>query len=729
MASMTLTEMMDADAEDSEGMSMEVEQDRCDQLTIVAAPQGEALHQWLHHCMVQQPLKTGRLDPESDAEDGRRREEIGRLHTRAAAPSASGPGERRCVGVGELLRGWWGFDSLFAAFRSASFFWMVSTPAASSTGNLVGFLALGLFQDDSSNGSGKREGSRSGGMRRYRSQLEQEVRKLQRQLQEEIDLHLALTDAITHNASMILKSSNKLPNKAQELIISIASLEITVSKLEKDLYDLRYQLCHVRNGRLLAENNPGCVLSASSYDQPTSTCKYTWEEHISILRDLKFGESESMQEDLFPELEDQQDVEKESEDREMVPLNGNGLLDEHQDVPLNILLEKHQDEEMQELCSMEKEGKEDQIIDALLFGQSNMKKSSVNGNVWKNPNQLSEEMVHCMRDIFLSLSESSKISPKVSSDNSSSSAERLSGSTLTSVSDSSLMASVLQIPSVDWNNNDDIIDEVGKFDPYNVNGKEARRDIGNYCSVAEVSWMYVGKEQLEYASDALKKFRSLVEQLSKVDPTCMSCDERLAFWINLYNALIMHAYLAYGVPGNDIKLFSLMQKACYMVGGQSFSAAEIEFVILKMKTPSLMLALHKFGVAEEHKKYSIDDTEPLVLFALSCGMFSSPAVRIFSAENVRRELQESMRDYIQASVGINDEGKLIVPKLLQSYAKGTVEDSLLADWICRHLTPDQVAAIQDTSSSRKQRLLGVRSFSVIPFDSKFRYLFLPDSQN
>jgi hypothetical protein len=380
---------------------------------------------------------------------------------------------------------------------------------------------------------------------------------------------------------------------------------------------------------------------------------------------------------------------------------------------------------------MKKESKEDQKIDALPFSQSNLKKSSTGGNVWNNPNQLSEEMVRSMKDIFLHLSTSSKISPKATFANSSSSAERLSGSTLTSLSDSSVIASVLRSPSIDLHHDD--VDEVRNLDPYNVNGKEARRDIGSYCSVTEVSWMYIGNEQLEYASGALKKFRFLVEQLSKVDPSSMNCGERLAFWINLYNALIMHAYLAYGVPENDIKLFSLMQKACYTVGGQPVSAAEIEFAILKMKTPvhrpqlSLMLALHKFKTSEKLKKYSIDDTEPLVLFALCCGMFSSPAVRIFSAANVRQELQESMRDYIRASVGINDKGELIVPKLLQSYAKGIVEASLLADWICRHLTLDQVAAIQDTSSSHKQRLLGVRSFSVIPFDSRFRYLFLTDN--
>lgn len=41
-----------------------------------------------------------------------------------------------------------------------------------------------------------------------------------------------------------------------------------------------------------------------------------------------------------------------------------------------------------------------------------------------------------------------------------------------------------------------------------------------------------------------------------------------------------------------------------------------------------MLALHKFKITEEHKKFSLESPEPMVLFALSCGMFSSPAVRL-----------------------------------------------------------------------------------------------------
>ena len=32
----------------------------------------------------------------------------------------------------------------------------------------------------------------------------------------------------------------------------------------------------------------------------------------------------------------------------------------------------------------------------------------------------------------------------------------------------------------------------------------------------------------------------MVEQLEKVDPSKLKHDEKLAFWINIYNALLMH---------------------------------------------------------------------------------------------------------------------------------------------------------------------------------------------
>lgn len=47
---------------------------------------------------------------------------------------------------------------------------------------------------------------------------------------------------------------------------------------------------------------------------------------------------------------------------------------------------------------------------------------------------------------------------------------------------------------------------------------------------------------------------------------------------------------------------------------------------IKNKNQALLLALHKLKVSEEQRKSAIGTHEPLVAFALSCGMYSSPAV-------------------------------------------------------------------------------------------------------
>jgi hypothetical protein len=40
----------------------------------------------------------------------------------------------------------------------------------------------------------------------------------------------------------------------------------------------------------------------------------------------------------------------------------------------------------------------------------------------------------------------------------------------------------------------------------------------------------------------------MVEQLEKVDPSQLKHDEKLAFWINIYNALLMHVMTTTTLP-------------------------------------------------------------------------------------------------------------------------------------------------------------------------------------
>lgn len=548
----------------------------------------------------------------------------------------------------------------------------------------------------------------------YKFQLEQDVQRLEQQLLKEIELHAILENAIEKNATEF-SSSSCLPHNAQELLRNIAALEVTVSELEQELVALHFQLSQERNERRLAEYR-------LRHPSPQSV-----SPRLSNIMKLPISSPSRCEEQSSPKIHHSSENDS-CQEREDKPSDTSGEASSMQSVTENEV------DSVATCHNMKWSGK----MDPESFHPSEFRKlpkgMSLKG-LWDRPNQLSEEMVRCMKNIFIFLADSavpSKACAQESHLSPLSPRGHLSNSSWWSSSERSIISSWVQSPQVDIQSNSEVLASENACDPYRVRGKLSWADIGNYGLATEVSWMSVGKKQLEYAAGALRRFRVLVEQLAKVNPIHLSCNEKLAFWINLYNALIMHAYLAYGVPRSDLKLFSLMQKAAYTVGGHSYSATAIEYVILKTKPPlhrpqiALLLALHKLKVSDEQRKSVIDTYEPLVTFALSCGMYSSPAVRIYTAKNVREELQEAQRDFVRASVGVSNKGRLLVPKLLHCFAKGSVDDSNLAVWISHYLPPHQAIFVEQCISQRRQSLLGSRNCGILPFDSRFRYLFLPD---
>ncbi|XP_043713712.1 uncharacterized protein LOC122662199 isoform X2 [Telopea speciosissima] len=551
----------------------------------------------------------------------------------------------------------------------------------------------------------------------YRVQLEQDI--LQERLREEKELHAVLQNAVEH-ASVASSNLSCLPPDAQELLSDIAMLDVTVSKLEQQMVSLHFQLSQERNEWRLAEYH-------LKHSPSQSLFFFSPENMKEFVRNISLNSASftCFKHPIFEDSELHVTCEE-------IPCL------EQRAQPLEATCRSSSTSSMTEDAATSGMTVQDKKVSRQMLQHvvGKLSKEMPSKGLWNNPNQLSEEMVRCMRNIFISLAGSSVGSSNSSTFESQNSPlsphGHLSNLLSLSLSERSVVSSRVQSPQVDLQCNAGVLAAENAYDPYRVHGKLCWADIGAYGSAVEVSWMSVGKKQLEYAAGALRRFRSLVEQLAKVNAIHLSSDEKLAFWINLYNALIMHAYLAYGVPRSDLKLFSLMQKAAYTVGGHSFNAAAIEYVILKMKPPvhrpqtALLLALHKLKVSVEQRKFSIDTFEPFVVFALSCGMYSSPAVKIYSANNVREELQEAQRDFIRASVGVSGKGRLLVPKMLHCFARGFVDDSNLAVWISRYLPPHQAAFVEQWMSQRRQSFLGSRNCGILPFDSRFRYLFLAE---
>jgi hypothetical protein len=101
-------------------------------------------------------------------------------------------------------------------------------------------------------------------------------------------------------------------------------------------------------------------------------------------------------------------------------------------------------------------------------------------------------------------------------------------------------------------------------------------------------------------------------------------------------------------------------------------------------------------------------------------------VKIYTARNVREELESSQRDFMRAAVGVSKKGKLLIPKLLHFFARGVVDDANLPAWVIHFLPPRQAAFVENCTSQRRQSFLVSRSFGVLPFENRFRYLFFPE---
>lgn len=83
---------------------------------------------------------------------------------------------------------------------------------------------------------------------------------------------------------------------------------------------------------------------------------------------------------------------------------------------------------------------------------------------------------------------------------------------------------------------------------------------GGGKAMLEIHCISTSNGQFSRASFAINNYRVLVEQLERVNVSKMEIDSQTAFWINVYNALLMHAYLAYGIPHGSLRRLALFHK-------------------------------------------------------------------------------------------------------------------------------------------------------------------------
>ncbi|KAK3028851.1 hypothetical protein RJ639_037695 [Escallonia herrerae] len=201
-----------------------------------------------------------------------------------------------------------------------------------------------------------------------------------------------------------------------------------------------------------------------------------------------------------------------------------------------------------------------------------------------------------------------------------------------------------------------------------------------------------------HGSEEFARYLRIVEELQRVDLHDMPREEKLAFFVNLYNMMTIHAILVWGHPAGALERRKLLGDFKYVIGGCTYSLSAIHHGILRANQRPPYNLIKPFGVKDKRCKVALTYSEPLVHFALVSGNRSGPALRCYSPGNMDKELMEAARGFLRCGGLVLDLHSKVasVSKILRWYSAdfGKNEVEVLRH-AANYLEPSESQALLD----------------------------------
>jgi hypothetical protein len=148
-------------------------------------------------------------------------------------------------------------------------------------------------------------------------------------------------------------------------------------------------------------------------------------------------------------------------------------------------------------------------------------------------------------------------------------------------------------------------------------------------------------------SPTFATYRELVACLQAFDLARLTTHEaQMAFWLNLYNALIIHAVIAYGPSRSITDQRGVFDLAAYHVNGYRFSANDIEHGILRCNRSHPLVPGPVFAAHDLRRMFMLMRFDPRLHAALNCAARSCPPINFYTPDRLNVQLDVAMRSFV-----------------------------------------------------------------------------------
>lgn len=183
----------------------------------------------------------------------------------------------------------------------------------------------------------------------------------------------------------------------------------------------------------------------------------------------------------------------------------------------------------------------------------------------------------------------------------------------------------------------------------------------------------------------------------------------MAFFINIYNALVIHANVAFGPPVNLWQRYKFFNTVRYIIGGHAYSLQDIENGVLRANRKGVGMLFRPFSQSDPRLKVALEEPEPFIHFALVCGAKSCPPIKTYSTDGLEDQLKLAAEAFLDSDDGLTidmNKKQIFLTKILSWYQEdfGKNKEEVL-QWILANLSDGE-------RKSQLKELLDGKSYKV-----------------
>lgn len=201
------------------------------------------------------------------------------------------------------------------------------------------------------------------------------------------------------------------------------------------------------------------------------------------------------------------------------------------------------------------------------------------------------------------------------------------------------------------------------LDSYNL-AAEIKKQINQFKVIAmDLDGQRVNYHRLSLTPE-YSAYSDLVSRLASFDYKSLTSQEnRLAFWINLYNALVIDAVIQEevktSVTESRLGILSFFQRAAYLVNGERFSLTDIEHGVIRGNRGFPYFPGPHFSSDDPRIDAVMRPIDPRIHFALNCASNSCPPIGVYSGERLDDQLNLAARNFINNDLVLDKNNKII----------------------------------------------------------------------